>query len=92
MNKYKLINKTTGEEYICEKMVVDGRAYYVSDEPIKDGERGISINNAIYTHSEHLGSDYGKKLIATNNLSRDSLTSTRLRDWILIGIKSNTNQ
>ncbi len=27
---------------------------------IKDGELGLSINNAIYTHQEHLGSNYGK--------------------------------
>ena len=30
--KYKLINKTTGEEHICEKVVIDGWDYYVSNE------------------------------------------------------------
>ena len=30
--KYKLINKTTGEEHICEKVTIDGFDYYVSDE------------------------------------------------------------
>ena len=34
MNKYKLINKTTGEEHLCEKVVVDGWDYYVSDEDL----------------------------------------------------------
>ena len=29
--KYKLINKTTKEEYICEKVVIDGWDYYVSN-------------------------------------------------------------
>ena len=32
--KYKLINKTSGEEHICEKVVVDGWDYYVSDDKI----------------------------------------------------------
>ena len=34
MNKYKLINKQTGEEHICDKVVVDGWDYYVSDEDL----------------------------------------------------------
>jgi hypothetical protein len=29
---------------------------------LKEGERGISINNAIYTHYAHLGDDYGKPM------------------------------
>ena len=32
MNKYKLINKQTGEEHLCDKVVIDGWDYYVSDE------------------------------------------------------------
>ena len=30
---------------------------------IKEGERGLSINNAVYTHFNHLGKEYGKKVI-----------------------------
>lgn len=33
--KYKLINKQTGEEHFCEKIVVDGMDYYVSDGETK---------------------------------------------------------
>ena len=31
---YKLINKLTGEEHICQKVTIDGFDYYVSDEKI----------------------------------------------------------
>jgi hypothetical protein len=30
---------------------------------IKEGETGLSINNAVYTHCHHLGKDYGNKII-----------------------------
>lgn len=36
----------------------------ISDEEIKEGEPGYSINNATYTHFSHLGSSYGRKIIA----------------------------
>lgn len=36
-----------------------------SDEVIKEGELGFSINDATYTHHNHLGVDYGKKIIAS---------------------------
>ena len=32
MNKYKLINKQTGESHLCDKVTIDGFDYYVSDE------------------------------------------------------------
>lgn len=32
--KYKLINKTTGEEHLCDKVIIEGFDYYVSDEKI----------------------------------------------------------
>ena len=37
--KYKLINKTTQEEHLCDKVVVDGFDCYVSDKKI------IATNN-----------------------------------------------
>lgn len=40
--KYKLINKTTGEEHICEKVVIDGWDYYVS---YVYGKPTIATNN-----------------------------------------------
>ena len=41
--------------------------YITNDEEIKDGERGISINNSIYTHYDYLGKTYGKKIILTTD-------------------------
>jgi len=32
--KYKLINKQTGEEHLCNKVTIDGFNYYVSDEKV----------------------------------------------------------
>lgn len=40
---YKLINKTTGEEHLCDKVTIDGFDYYVSNEE-------ININN-IYAYN-----------------------------------------
>ena len=34
--KYLLKHKVTGEEHLCDKVVIDGFDYYVSDELIKD--------------------------------------------------------
>lgn len=36
--KYKLINKTTGEETLCDKVTIDGFDYYVSDEIPKEDD------------------------------------------------------
>lgn len=35
--KFKLINRTTKEEFICEKVTIDGYDYYVSDERVYGG-------------------------------------------------------
>jgi len=32
--KYRLINKQTGEEHLCDKVTIDGFDYYVSDDKI----------------------------------------------------------
>lgn len=32
MKKYKLINNQTKEEYLCDKVTIDGFDYYVSDK------------------------------------------------------------
>lgn len=70
--KYKLINKTTGEEHLCDKVVVDGWDYYVSDELPSIGDKSVlqtkELGQMILTHFEECESDYkGKKVIATNN-------------------------
>lgn len=55
MPKYKLINTKTKEEHLCDKIVIDGFDYYVSDneQPKIDGElyhckhkgKGINVGN-----------------------------------------------
>lgn len=40
------------KKYFTKLLAVEGE--------IKEGERGISINNATYTHYDYLGKDYGK--------------------------------
>lgn len=45
----KLLNM---KPYFAKYLPVEGE--------IKDGQMGISINNALYTHAEHLGKEYGK--------------------------------
>jgi hypothetical protein len=35
-----------------------------NESEIKEGQRGLSINDAVYTHHNHLGKDYGKKIIS----------------------------
>lgn len=67
---FKLINKTTNEETICTKIVVDGFDYYVSDET--SAEQGDTVYNEeedeifIILDSESLrGLNF--QVIATNN-------------------------
>jgi hypothetical protein len=65
---YKLINKTTGEEHLCDKVVVDGFDYYVNDGGVGD-EYYYHINLKQILHSNNRHIDYlaSKKIIATNN-------------------------
>ena len=76
--KYKLINKTTKEEHICEKVVIDGWDYYVSDERPKAGDCVIEYQKADAVGELHfingeyvLSVDIQEKVIATNNPSID---------------------
>ena len=74
---YKLINKQTGEEHICEKVVIDGWDYYVCDEKGQigdiviekyvDGTIGLEQIDTLYDIDLLLQ----KKVIATNNPSID---------------------
>ena len=74
---YKLINKLTGEEHICQKMVVDGWDYYVSDEIIEEGWKGTAykkdVKGQIFKHFYTTNDWYkdAKKVIATNNPNID---------------------
>lgn len=78
MQKYKLINKTTGEEHLCNKVTIGGFDYYVSDIDVildgsspfvytkKDGIYKFEVIKAILDIS-----DYPKIIIATNNPNID---------------------
>lgn len=50
--KYKLINRTTKEEFICEKVTIDGYDYYVSDEKPKRKDCCITSTNSIYQDNQ----------------------------------------
>ena len=75
--KYKLINKTTGEEHICEKVVIDGWDYYVSDEKGQIGDIVVEkyVDGTIGLEQIDTLNDIDlllqKKVIATNNPSID---------------------
>ena len=73
--KYKLTNNQTKEEHLCDKVIIDGFDYYVSDEklipncyvfdPIRNR---ITVIYLVSKKGENFGA---KKVIATNNPSID---------------------
>lgn len=75
--KYKLINKQTGEEHICKKVVIDGWDYYISGnegqlgdvviELYVDGTIGLEQIDTL----NDIDSSVQKKVIATNNPNID---------------------
>ena len=74
--KYKLINKQTNEEHLCDKVTIDGFDYYVSDEKYAVGENcigedegGLRIHKCVILNNcLAIGC---KKVIATNNPNID---------------------
>lgn len=74
---YKLINRTTGKETMCSKVVIDGFDYYVSDEMINCGDINVPsdfnrVTDLSHTSSSDLPivndkSNGYKKVIATND-------------------------
>jgi len=72
--KYRLINKTTNQETICNKVTIEGFDYYVSDEePTLSDTLNICyyiFNGTLYKreYSHHKGC---KKVIATTNPNID---------------------
>ena len=64
--KFKLINKQTGEERLCEKVVIDGWDYYVSDEKtlFSDGKTFVTKENIIHMA---YGYNYGDKVVIASN-------------------------
>lgn len=64
--KYKLINKKTGEETLCDKVTIDGFDYYVSDEKtlFSDGKTFVTKENIIHMA---YGYNYGDKVVIASN-------------------------
>lgn len=77
VKKYKLVNTTTKEETICDKVVVDGFDYYVSDNPITEKWEGFAYKDdvkiKVFKHYFTTNEWYkdSKKVIATNNPNID---------------------
>ena len=71
MSKYKLINKQTGEEHLCDKVTIDGFDYYVSDEKILTGD--YKYHHVTGLRKALVDGNYTnqKKVIATNNPNID---------------------
>jgi len=75
--KYKLINITTNQETICDKVTIDGFDYYVS-EKIK-GKSGLNYNYALkkldnltYSYPDYSSEwNFCRKVIATTNPNID---------------------
>lgn len=71
MSKYKLINKNTSEEHLCNKVTIDGFEYYVSDESPLGDEYVFEVDRVKFICSEDESTILDKKVIATNNLNID---------------------
>ena len=71
---YKLTHKTTQEEHICSKVVVDGFEYYVTTTDIKgcwvvtDKDKLVRIDDSNYEYWHEYNC---KKVICTNNPNID---------------------
>lgn len=72
--KYKLINKTTNETHVCDKVIIDGFDYYVKEDLVKEDEFFL-MGNQIIQNSSLLTDEWCKskqpKVIACNYLSTD---------------------
>ena len=107
MKKYKLINKQTGEEYLCDKVTIDGFDYYVSDVLTKC--EAVYAYNHIFKSIQNCESTGYKKVIATNNPNIDipkvvdeveklaeeyseDLSSAEINDAIIFGFKAGHNK
>lgn len=72
MKKYKLINRQTKEEYLCEKVVIDGFDYYITDTTPKAGEYKYSLTSkTLEVQDEGFTYESDYKVIATNNPNID---------------------
>lgn len=69
--KYKLINRLTEEEHICDKVTGDGFDYYVGAMPNKFYEGWYELDGKLFHTSKTMLQTGCKSLIATNNPSVD---------------------
>ena len=67
--RYRLINLKTKEETICEKVVVDGSDYYISDKFLRIGDYGYWEDAHIVSQITNLTAVLSttKKILATSN-------------------------
>lgn len=76
--KYRLINKQTKEELLCDKVVIDGFDYYVSNEKRIVGDyyigKGFNEDNVFKWDSsqENQYPNQNGKVVATNNPNIDA--------------------
>lgn len=76
---YKLINKQTGEETLCDKVTIDGFDYYVNDDEIKVGDYYLTFTNKTVMGNVRRCEDssynfnHCKKVICTNNSNIDDI-------------------
>lgn len=60
--KYKLINKSTGEEHLCDKVTIDGFDYYYIDELIPYNPNGGTNGNFVCLSEIISNKEHGVKL------------------------------
>ncbi len=68
--KYKLIHTQTKEETICDKVVVDGFDYYVSDENISKSDWFISLPRQTIHKCTHI---FENNIIDNNYSNRENV-------------------
>lgn len=68
---YKLINKQTGEEHICQKVTIDGFDYYVSDVHAVSGDFALYAGHITKKMMDTEWTTGDKKVIVTNNPNID---------------------
>lgn len=71
--KYRLINKATDEEHLCDKVTIGGFDYYVSDELPKTGRPFYDkeLNTIAWRTDTGLIHKNDVEVIATNNPNID---------------------
>lgn len=67
--KYKLINRHTGEERLCDKVTIDKFDYYVGNIPAVSGDFALYAGHITKKLIDTEWTTGDKKVIATNNPS-----------------------